>query len=397
MDMGQSDVHLHNDPALPKNPTFKGPTKEERHVFMDAYNLYISQMNALTVIGIRPFIMPVRAFIDPATKQLLPNGTWERIPVTVEATCETRSTNDARVEDPAMTQGSEGKREAPATCSERTDQRLTECKSISHQIRECPGITPEVIKQLLRAHGSTFERGRSGEKEAPGAPGGRVAMEETDVPDAKRPELPTIVVGVLPAQASLLDSGADLLMASGGLFSALLAAGAPREYAPVELTLGLPVMQKLGYNEYTLLKNARWQDAVWDFGEQTITTPGVAMHRTLWMGALSDGIDDDEGMACATPEHGNAPDGDGPVRIVLEAKVAEASVAGMPIAAVEQLRDVFRLKFGRDPPVKVEPLMLLKEGVAGEVGTAALPSHPYGVIGKACPGAGRSGSGVPQH
>ncbi|ETV67539.1 hypothetical protein H257_16270 [Aphanomyces astaci] len=82
MDMGQSDVHLHNDPALPKNPTFKGPTKEERHVFMDAYNLYISQMNALTVIGIRPFIMPVRAFIDPATKQLLPNGTWERIPVT---------------------------------------------------------------------------------------------------------------------------------------------------------------------------------------------------------------------------------------------------------------------------------------------------------------------------
>ncbi|RHZ23182.1 hypothetical protein DYB37_008386 [Aphanomyces astaci] len=298
MDTGQSDVHLHNDPALPKNPTFKGPTKEERHVFMDAYNLYISQTNALTVIGIRPFIMPQGYDVDPRALDTLKKRIKSAVvfdmsipdadswigrmldglvaairrdrqewvireenqaivkiitdaikPASLHPTRETRSTEDTRVEDHGMTQGPEGKREAPATCSERTDQRLTECKSISHQIRECPGITPEVVKQLLRAHGSTFERGRSGEKEAPGAPGGRVAMEETDVPDAKRPELPTIVVGVLPAQASLLDSGADLLMASGGLFSALLAAGAPREYAPVELTLGLPVMQKLGYNE----------------------------------------------------------------------------------------------------------------------------------------------------
>ncbi|KAF0710364.1 hypothetical protein AaE_012560 [Aphanomyces astaci] len=95
------------------------------------------------------------------------------------------------------------------------------------------------------------------------------------------------------------------------------------------------------------------------------------MHRNLRMGELSDGIGDDEGMACATPELGNAPDDDGPLCIVLEAKVAEAATAGMPTAAVEQLqdllmefRDVFRLKFGRDPPVKVEPLKVrLKEGV----------------------------------
>ncbi|KAF0775151.1 hypothetical protein AaE_001149 [Aphanomyces astaci] len=140
--------------------------------------------------------------------------------------------------------------------------------------------------------------------------------------------------------------------------------------APVELTLGLPVMQKLGYNEQTLLENARRQQAVWDFGDQPITTPGVAMHRTVRMGELSEGINDDEGMACATPELGNAPDDDGPVRIVLEAKVAEAATAGMPAAAVEQLRDllmefrdVFRLKFGRAPPVKVEPWKVrLKEG-----------------------------------
>ncbi|RHY82846.1 hypothetical protein DYB35_013912, partial [Aphanomyces astaci] len=67
------------------------------------------------------------------------------------------------------------------------------CKSTSHQVRECPGITPEEVKELLRAHGTTFGRGRSGEKGAPGVPGGRVATVKKDVPDAKRSELPAIV------------------------------------------------------------------------------------------------------------------------------------------------------------------------------------------------------------
>ncbi|RHZ31500.1 hypothetical protein DYB26_010562 [Aphanomyces astaci] len=179
--------------------------------------------------------------------------------------------------------------------SSAPNNRCLKCTSTSHRVRECPGITPEVVKQLLRAHGSTFGRGRSGEKGAPGAPGGRVATVKADVPDAKRPELPAIVDGVLPVQASLLDSGADLSVASGGLGSALLAAGASPEMTfmgpmnsdpPVELTLGLPVMQKLGYNEQTLLENARRQQAVWDFRDQQIMTPGVAIDRTLRMGEL---------------------------------------------------------------------------------------------------------------
>ncbi|KAF0702683.1 hypothetical protein AaE_015779 [Aphanomyces astaci] len=109
------------------------------------------------------------------------------------------------------------------------------CKSTSHRVRECPGISPEEVKQLLRAHGSTFGRGR-GEKGAPGVPGGRVATVKTNVPDAKRPELPVIVDGVLAVQASLLDSGADLSVASGGLVSALLAAG-----ASLEITVMCPI------------------------------------------------------------------------------------------------------------------------------------------------------------
>ncbi|RQM30513.1 hypothetical protein B5M09_012892 [Aphanomyces astaci] len=62
LDMGQNDMHLHNAPALLKNPMLIGSTKEERHVFMAAYNLNISQTNTLTANGVRPFIMPVRAW-----------------------------------------------------------------------------------------------------------------------------------------------------------------------------------------------------------------------------------------------------------------------------------------------------------------------------------------------
>ncbi|RHZ33378.1 hypothetical protein DYB26_002102 [Aphanomyces astaci] len=48
VDMSHTDVYLHNAPVLPKNPTFKGSTKEERRTFMATYNLYISQTTALT-------------------------------------------------------------------------------------------------------------------------------------------------------------------------------------------------------------------------------------------------------------------------------------------------------------------------------------------------------------
>ncbi|RHY98910.1 hypothetical protein DYB26_008616, partial [Aphanomyces astaci] len=76
----------------------------------------------------------------------------------------------------------------------------------------------------------------------------------------------------------------------------------------VELTLGLPVMQKLGYSDKTLLENAHRQQAQWDFADQTIATPGEAMHRTLRMQeTLVDDIDDDEGMCCATPDWGTDP------------------------------------------------------------------------------------------
>ncbi|RHY15947.1 hypothetical protein DYB36_010594, partial [Aphanomyces astaci] len=56
------------------------------------------------------------------------------------------------------------------------------------------------------------------------------------------------------------------------------------------------------------LENARRQQAEWDFADQSIATPGEAMHRTLRMEeTLVDDFDDDEGMCCATPDWGTDP------------------------------------------------------------------------------------------
>ncbi|KAH9151768.1 hypothetical protein AeRB84_005688 [Aphanomyces euteiches] len=102
------------------------------------------------------------------------------------------------------------------------------------------------------------------------------------------------------------------------------------------------------------------------------------MHRML---RVSDGlragdIDDDEGMCCATPEIGAAsgtasPESDAlKVREILASKV-QAAVAqvltdmeGQELQELlEEFSNVFRIRFGRDPPVKVAPLKVhLKNG-----------------------------------
>ncbi|RHY25900.1 hypothetical protein DYB32_008019 [Aphanomyces invadans] len=189
------------------------------------------------------------------------------------------------------------------------------CNSTSHRVRECPGITREEASRLLKAHGRSPGRGRNENQRDPGTPGGRVATVRVDTKKQDRPGLLTVVDGIVSVQASLLDSGADLSVVSGGLVSALLAAGASpditvmgpmvlRPYGTdskpitvtkqvrlgslefktacgslllrglrvwvdeaepnVELTLGLPVMKTLGYDEQTLLENARKQQAVWE-------------------------------------------------------------------------------------------------------------------------------------
>ncbi|RQM19827.1 hypothetical protein B5M09_011144 [Aphanomyces astaci] len=223
-------------------------------------------------------------------------------------------------------------------------------------------------------------------------------MATTDPVHTMRVKLVATVEGVLTVKASLLDSGADLSVASGSLVSTLLAAGAAPEIttmrpfclrpygadsrpvvvtmqvrfgslefktgcgplmlrglrvwvdeavAGVELTLGLPVMLKLGYSDKTLLENGRRQQAEWDFADQSIATPGEVIHRTLRMEeTMVDDIDDDEGMCCTTPGWGMDPhptDGqvdDDRVRTVLMSKVADIASEGMDEESVRSLQDV---------------------------------------------------------
>ncbi|ETV95131.1 hypothetical protein H310_11400 [Aphanomyces invadans] len=518
-------MSMSTTPPLSKPSTYKGSTKEERRVLMASFNLYISQTNALTANGVRPFVMPVSACIEPGTKQRVAEWDMDKDPEDVTESewvawfkqgydVEPRALDslkkrikaavvfdmsiqhaDSRVgrmldglsaavrrdrqewvfheesqaivkiitdaikpaslhravtEQMALTRnkalkknvyrfvrwlreyaigherfvgyeedvkpmvkidqpkGNSGKAQAarqtsthqatkapdaaPAASgqvSRASAKGCLKCKSTSHHVRECPGISEEEAVRLLKEHGRALAKSRAnGSRE--GAPGGRMATMKKSSAVPGRSALTATVEGVLSVKASLLDSGADMSVASGGLVSALLAAGASPQIATmgpfslhpygadskpvvvtkqvrlgslefktacgplmlrglrvwidesvsnVELTLGLPVMQKLGYNEQTLLESAYNQQAVWDFSEQPVSTPGAAMFRALhWTGR------------------------DEAVHTILMAKVNEAAAQGAEKTAIEDLRsflleyrDVFQLEFGRDSPVKVDP------------------------------------------
>ncbi|RLO13276.1 hypothetical protein DYB28_009044 [Aphanomyces astaci] len=254
VDMGQNDVHLHNAPALPKNLTFKGSTKEERRVFMAAYNLYTGQTNALTANGVRPFTMP-----DPDD---VSKGEWiawfkqgydvdPRALDTLKKPIKSAVVFDTSVPDADSQIGRMLDGLAAAIRRDRQEWVIREesqaiVKIITDAVKPA-SLHLTVTEQMaltrnkplkkdlyrfvrwLREYAIGHERFVGYEEEL---------KPPTDVPDAKRPELPAIVDGVLPVQASLLDSGADLSVVSEGLVSALLAAGASPEITvmgPMEL------------------------------------------------------------------------------------------------------------------------------------------------------------------
>ncbi|RHZ33478.1 hypothetical protein DYB26_007520, partial [Aphanomyces astaci] len=315
--MGQGDVYIHNAPALPKNPMFKGSTKEERRAFMASYNQYISQTNALTANGVRPFLMPLSACIEPATKQRVAEWDMGKFPEEVTDTewatwftmgfqvdprtldslkkrvkasavklvslhravteqmaltrnkplkkdvyrfvrwlrefaigherfvgYEEETKPAGKPDPPRMPQGSgqtfrpasaqAPPRAAPAPFTPQAPTSSTpglKCKSTTHKVRECPGITDDEAVRLLKEHGrmlgqkrSDWSRGdgRADAGRGRGTPGGRVETMRTNAVKVGREDLTATVDGVVPVRASLLDSGADLSVASGGLVSALL-------------------------------------------------------------------------------------------------------------------------------------------------------------------------------
>ncbi|CAK4563143.1 unnamed protein product, partial [Aphanomyces euteiches] len=105
------------------------------------------------------------------------------------------------------------------------------CKSPDHRVRDCPDVTKDEAVALLKGHANALavERTRGASK------GSAAVKRVAKVESVPREDLACTVEGILPVRASLLDSGADISVASGGLVSALIAAG-----AAVDLTSTVP-------------------------------------------------------------------------------------------------------------------------------------------------------------
>ncbi|KAG9399883.1 hypothetical protein AC1031_011304 [Aphanomyces cochlioides] len=105
-------------------------------------------------------------------------------------------------------------------------------KSPDHMVRDCPDVTKDEAVALLKGHANALVAERARGAARSGVK--RIARGANESRDG----LQCLVEGVLPVTASLLDSGADLSLAPGGLVSTLIASGVPVELlntAPVNL------------------------------------------------------------------------------------------------------------------------------------------------------------------
>ncbi|KAE9339726.1 hypothetical protein PF008_g11434 [Phytophthora fragariae] len=124
------------------------------------------------------------------------------------------------------------------------------------------------------------------------------------------------------------------------------------------MMLTRPVMELLGYSVDAILAKAYGTRPEWDL--QDLATEEGAV-KSLHDGSRGrQGID--ESLRTATPEAGPL-EADEMVTRLLEERVQGAAEAGLAEPLVAQLRellveygDVFRVSFGQDPPIRVEPL-----------------------------------------
>ncbi|GMF50263.1 unnamed protein product [Phytophthora fragariaefolia] len=298
------------------------------------------------------------------------------------------------------------------------------CGSLTHSVRQCPGITSDEVEKLLAA------RTPLGKSESnPGAKRVQVVREGDAGADTTSSRT-TVGAGSMvdddgtaratidgfTLQASLLDSGADDSVVSCGIVRALEAAGLTINQYPMSktlepvgghlirdvrkvrfgevefetsagplllrnldclaheelsLTIGRPVMSRLGCSTDGLLAVARTRQPEYELLDTEQVTPNLsALLQAMRARALEkEGDDsDEEDDLVASPSLEEET-----TRAVQEAlglKLKEAAANGLPSYEGEQLRDllfryvdVFRLSFGNYPPVRVPPLQVrLKEG-----------------------------------
>ncbi|ETW07249.1 hypothetical protein H310_01813 [Aphanomyces invadans] len=190
---------------------------------------------------------------------------------------------------------------------------------------------------------------------------------------------------VLVQPRVLLYSGSDESLESNGLLQALERLGSRPSVVDkpfvklkpfgvnslslkINLLIGQPVMERLGFSLDDMLVDALMKCQTREVGD---LGDGEDKPRTFQRLQEMYGDDAEElDVACSTLSMEKTADPYGQIRRILDEKIAEAMERGLTDAQAMELRrilthhiDVFRLEFGRDLPVDVEPLMVrLKEG-----------------------------------
>ncbi|POM77199.1 hypothetical protein PHPALM_5452 [Phytophthora palmivora] len=278
-----------------------------------------------------------------------------------------------------------------------TARTCLKCDSREHRVKDCPNVSPGEADELIKAWQKNKKNRTS-------------SVVLTLRGDAERQTCtPAVVEDVVAVDDTLLDSGAETTVVTRGLIRELqkhnvplrMTKGSPNILCPfgskatrvwwqvvldkIELStaagplmlrhlrawvhegerevpsliLSQHVMKKLGYSVEAILSQARERQEEWDLNELETGDYSSGVSRVCRVSsqvAWSDnfvGLDDE--MRTATPELKAKPRDD--------ARVAAAEQAGLSSASLKKLgellvryEDVFRLSFGKDPPVRVAPL-----------------------------------------
>ncbi|KAF0726062.1 hypothetical protein Ae201684_015612 [Aphanomyces euteiches] len=135
-----------------------------------------------------------------------------------------------------------------------------------------------------------------------------------------------------------------------------------------DLLVSKSVMRQLGFDQQTFLLNAQSIRPVWDFEPEYDPTTGQRLVGSLRVNAHDDLIHDGDEMCLPRPQPLDQQKIH--VRNILDGKLEVAWQNGMdPVAHAKltslltKFEDVFRIEIGRDPPVKVPPMVVkLKPG-----------------------------------
>ncbi|KAJ8530519.1 hypothetical protein ON010_g14392 [Phytophthora cinnamomi] len=285
---------------------------------------------------------------------------------------------------------------------EQTAFPCLKCNSTEHRVKDCPLAVEGEAKALIAVPVPESGPGQQDHLDS--------LFEDDD-------GCVDVTVDTAPVRAALLDSGADdtvkkcerlpfgdrtlpvTLMVCFDEVILTTSAGPLRwrnlkcwEYDgddTLSLGIGRPVMKKLGYSTDGCLVKALRKQPVWDLEAMSPTNialagsdalssvdkpPIVRVQQLRERVRLEDDImsaPDEKDFRASTP----AVDQDkskttADVRSALEATIQDAVGQGLPPNAAKELRrivfqreDVFRLKFGGDPPLKAPPLEVhLKSG-----------------------------------